>query len=152
MPPFPAILLIFCLALTVNCQSTPTNPAGARVVLLNQPNQFHPNITHNQDILNEALSLKANVANIVEVFVGVYADMKSVKLNMKDVRSTAVFALQLDNVKAILNDTMNLIDENSELIENILQEMNSTIEIADLEPEIVGQVGTRIYDLTNRRI
>ncbi len=70
--------------------------------------------------LRARVSLHAELADIVKLSVGVEADVDKVKLEAKGVEAQLILKAGLDNVRAILTQALDALDNNPGILEDLL--------------------------------
>src|ERR687893_384934 len=71
--------------------------------------------------LRARVSLHAELADMVKLSVGVEADVDKVKLEAKGVEAQVLLKASLDNVRAILVQALDALDNNPGILEDLLQ-------------------------------
>ena len=71
--------------------------------------------------LRARVSLHAELADMVKLSVGVEADVDKVKLEAKGVEAQLLLKAGLDNVRAILAQALDALDNNPEILEDLLR-------------------------------
>lgn len=128
-------------------------------VLLEIPNLSVDEITLEVENLQVHLALDARVANLVRLTAGADASIDKVNLTIKGVQAEAYLVVRLDNVAAILDRTLTTIDRNPELLERLLQTVDTTVGTVGgvantaLQPggvvsQTVGTVGRTLDNVT----
>lgn len=74
------------------------------------------------DNLRTRISLQAELADIVRINVGVDAFFEKVELDLKGLEAQALLKANLENVRDILVKTLESLDDNPDLIENLTQQ------------------------------
>ena len=104
-------------------------PAGEQPdVLLDIPNLSVEEITLEVDNVEARLSLDARVANLVRLNAGADVSIGNVNLTIKGVQASASLIVRLDNVRAIVERTLTVIENNPEIIETLGNTINQTVE------------------------
>lgn len=113
----------------VQSKYKPDDPIGGDQpdVLLDIPNVSVDDITLNVHKLYANLSLDARVANLVQLKAGVDLRVDSVHLNIKGVQATVLLIVRLDNVRAIIEKTLETLNNNPQLVERLLSTVDNTI-------------------------
>lgn len=131
-------------------------------VLLDIPNLSVDEITLEVSNLKANVSLDARVASLVVLKAGVDVGIEQVKLGIKGVQATALLVVRLDNVRAIIEKTLETLDKNPQIVDRLLQTVDNTVgtvgEIANtaLQPgglisqtvNTLGQTVTHTLDAT----
>jgi pyruvate/2-oxoglutarate dehydrogenase complex dihydrolipoamide acyltransferase (E2) component len=76
--------------------------------------------------LRARISLQAELADMVKLNVGVEADVDKVKLEAKGVDAQVLLKVGLNNVRAILSQALDALDNNPEILENLLRNAEET--------------------------
>ena len=76
--------------------------------------------------LRARISLHAELADIVKLSVGVEADVDKVKLEAKGVEAQLLLKAGLDNVRAILGQALDALDNNPGILEDLLRTSGET--------------------------
>jgi pyruvate/2-oxoglutarate dehydrogenase complex dihydrolipoamide acyltransferase (E2) component len=76
--------------------------------------------------LRARVSLHAELADMVKLSVGVEADVDKVKLEAKGVEAQLLLKAGLDNVRAILAQALDALDNNPGILEDLLQTSGET--------------------------
>ena len=71
--------------------------------------------------LRARISLHAELADMVKLNVGVEADVDKVKLEAKGVDAQVLLKVGLNNVRAILSQALDALDNNPEILEDLLR-------------------------------
>lgn len=111
-------------------------------VLLDIPNLSVEEITLEVDNVQANLSLDARVANLVQLKAGADVSIGNVSLSIKGVQAQLALVVRLDNVRAIVERTLQTLDENPQIIETLGSTLNQTVgTVGDVATETVGTVG-----------
>jgi methyl-accepting chemotaxis protein len=111
------------------------SPAAAAVlasgdqpdVLLDVPNLSVDEITLEVDNLQVDIALDARLANLLKLTAGANASIDNVKLTIKGVQAQATLIVRLDNVRAIIERTLQTLDNNPQLLERLLTTVDNTV-------------------------
>jgi pyruvate/2-oxoglutarate dehydrogenase complex dihydrolipoamide acyltransferase (E2) component len=76
--------------------------------------------------LRARASLRAELADMVKISVGVEADVDKVKLEAKGVEAQLLLKAGLDNVRAILTQALDALDNNPGILEDLLRTSGET--------------------------
>src|SRR3712207_1725058 len=76
--------------------------------------------------LKARVSLHAELADMVKLSVGVEADVDKVKLEAKGVEAQLLLRAGLDNVRAILGQALDTLDNNPGILEDLLRASGET--------------------------
>lgn len=72
------------------------------------------------------ISLQAELAEVVQINVGVDAQLEDVELDLKGLEAQALLKANLDNVRVILGKTLEAMGQNPELFENLVREADDS--------------------------
>jgi hypothetical protein len=78
--------------------------------------------------LRAHVSVVAQLANLVNLQVGVDASLNRVKLVIEGVRAKVLLKVWLDDVRAILEKALDTLGEHPEILENLLKAINELLE------------------------
>ena len=78
--------------------------------------------------LRAHVSVLAQLANLVNLQVGVDARLNRVKLVIEGVRAKVLLKVWLDDVRAILEKALETLGEHPEILENLLESLNELLE------------------------
>jgi len=97
-------------------------PAGGDPdLILDVPSLGIEELTLDVENLRARVSLRAELADMVKLSVGVEADVDKVKLEAKGVEAQLLLKAGLDNVRAILIQALDALDNNPGIIDDLLQ-------------------------------
>jgi hypothetical protein len=96
-------------------------------VLLDIPNLSVESITLEVDNLQAHIALDARLGSILKLTAGADASIDKVKLDIKGVQATATLVVRLDNVRAIIERTLQTVDQNPQLIQGLLNTVDNTV-------------------------
>ena len=131
-------------------QVSQPSPAAAAVlasgdqpdVLLDVPNLSVEEITLEVNNLDVNISLDARLANLLKLTAGAEAHIDNVKLSIKGVRAQATLIVRLDNVRAIIERTLQTLDNNPQIVERLLSTVDNTVDtVGGVANNTVGTVG-----------
>lgn len=107
----------------------PKDPIGSDHpdVLLDVPHLYVDEITLEVANLTAKLSLDARVASLVQLTAGVDLNIDKVKLGIKGVEASALLVVRLDNVRAIIEKTLQTVNDNPQLVEQLLKTVDNTV-------------------------
>ncbi|WP_221406213.1 hypothetical protein [Daejeonella lutea] len=107
----------------------PTDPIGSDQpdVLLDVPHLSVDEITVEVENLKANLSLDARVASLVQLKAGVDVGIDKVKIGIKGVQASVLLVVRLDNVRAIIDKTLTTLDNNPQLVTQLLQTVDNTV-------------------------
>jgi hypothetical protein len=145
-------LLVTSPALAQNRQNRPAQPsplaqqamAGSDQpdVLLDVPNLSVEQITLEVNNLQVDIALDARLANLLKLTAGANARIDQVKLDIKGVQAQATLIVRLDNVRAIIERTLQTIDNNPQLVAQLLSTVDNTVNtVGGVANNAVGTVG-----------
>ena len=119
-----------------------------------QPADREPDVLLDVPVLNvgainlEVRGLRAHVAvlaelaNLVNLSVGVDARLDEVKLTIEDVEAQALLKVRLEHVRAILEKALETIAENPQILESLARTVDQTAEqVGGAAREAVGEDG-----------
>jgi hypothetical protein len=111
-------------------------------VLLDIPNLSVESITLEVDNLQVHIALDARLANLLKLTAGADAGIDKVKLDIKGVQATATLVVRLDNVRAIIERTLQTLDNNPQLVTQLLSTVDNTVNtVGGVANNTVGTVG-----------
>ena len=111
-------------------------------VLLDIPNLSVDEITIYVQNLEVDISLDARLANLLQRTAGADASIDQVKLGIKGVQATATLVVRLDNVRAIIERTLQTLDNNPQLVTQLLSTVDNTVNtVGGVANNTVGTVG-----------
>lgn len=111
-------------------------------VLLDVPNLSVEEITLEVNNLDVNISLDARLANLLKLTAGAEAHIDNVKLTIKGVRAQATLIVRLDNVRAIIERTLQTLDNNPQIVTQLLSTVDNTVDrVGGVANNTVGTVG-----------
>jgi YD repeat-containing protein len=111
-------------------------------VLLDIPNLSVESITLEVDNLQAHIALDARLGSILRLTAGADASIDKVKLDIKGVQATATLVVRLDNVKSIIERTLQTVDSNPQLVAGLLNTVDNTVNtVGGVANNAVGTVG-----------
>jgi hypothetical protein len=111
-------------------------------VLLDIPNLSVEEITLEVNNLQVHIALDARLANLLKLTAGADASIDNVKLTVKGVQATATLVVRLDNVRAIIERTLQTLDNNPQLVSQLLSTVDNTVNtVGGVANNTVGTVG-----------
>lgn len=111
-------------------------------VVLDVPNLSVEQIKLEVDNLEARLSLDARVANLVQLRAGADVSINRVVLEISGVQAEAHLRVSLDNVAAIVNRTLETLENNPEIIETLGQTLQQTVgTVGDVAGQALGPGG-----------
>lgn len=96
-------------------------------VVLDIPNLSVEEITLEVQNLQAKVALEARLANLLHLSAGADASIESVKLTIKGVQAKAALIVRLDNVKAIIDRTLQTLDNNPQIITQLTGTLDNTV-------------------------
>lgn len=113
-------------------------------VLLDIPNLSVESITLEVNNLDVNIALDARLANLLSLSAGANAHIDNVKLDIKGVKAQATLIVRLDNVRAIIERTLQTLDNNPQLVTQLLSSVDNTVNtvggVANRALPVVGGV------------
>lgn len=131
-------------------QPLPPSPAAQRAlasgdqpdVLLDIPNLSVEAITLEVEKLDVHIALDARLANLLKLTAGADASIDKVKLDIKGVRAQATLIVRLDNVRAIIERTLQTLDNNPQIVSQLMSTVDNTVNtVGGVANNTVGTVG-----------
>jgi hypothetical protein len=111
-------------------------------VLLDVPDLSVEEITLEVDNLQVHIALDARLANLLKLTAGADASIDNVKLTIKGVHAQATLIVRLDNVRAIIERTLQTLDNNPQLVTQLLSTVDNTVNtVGGVANNAVGTVG-----------
>lgn len=111
-------------------------------VLLDIPNLRVGELTIEVANLEAHIALDARLANLLKLTAGADVNIDQVKIQLKDVQATATLVVRLDNVRAIIERTLQTLDNNPQIISGLLNTVNTTVgTVGGVANNAVGTVG-----------
>jgi hypothetical protein len=111
-------------------------------VLLDVPELSVEQITLEVDNLQVHVALDARLANLLKLTAGADASIDKVKLDIKGVRAQATLIVRLDNVRAIIERTLQTLDNNPQIVTQLLSTVDNTVSVTGgVVNNAVGTVG-----------
>jgi hypothetical protein len=111
-------------------------------VLLDVPNLSVEQISIQVQNLRVNLSLDARLANLLHLSAGAEATVDDVRIEIAGVRAQATLIVRLDNVRAIIERTLQTLDNNPQIIERLLSTVDNTVgTVGGVANNAVGTVG-----------
>ncbi len=112
-------------------------------VLLDVPNLSVDEITIEVNNLQVNISLDARLANLLKLTAGAEASIDQVKIGIKGVQAQATLIVRLDNVRAIIERTLQTLDNNPQLVTQLLSTVDNTVNtVGGVANNTVGTVGS----------
>ncbi|MFI7609121.1 hypothetical protein ACIBTV_28940 [Micromonospora sp. NPDC049366] len=97
----------------------PPHPEGEPDVLLDVPDLHVGSIRLAVDGLDVDLSLRARLANLLQLDAGVHVRLEAVEIDIEDVRAQALLKVRLERLVQILDRALTTIDQNPHIIEAV---------------------------------
>jgi hypothetical protein len=111
-------------------------------VLLDIPNLSIDEITVDVQNVQVDISLDARLANLLKLTAGAHASIEQVKISIKGVQATATLVVRLDNVRAIIERTLQTLDNNPQIVTQLLSTVDNTVNtVGGVANNTVGTVG-----------
>lgn len=111
-------------------------------VLLDIPNLSVDEINLEVNNLQVHIALDARLANLLKLTAGADASIDQVKLGIKGVQASATLIVRLDNVRAIIERTLQTLDNNPQLVTQLLNTVDNTVgTVGGVANNAVGTVG-----------
>ena len=111
-------------------------------VILDIPNLSIEEVTIDVQNLQVDISLDARLANLLKLTAGAQASVDQVKIQIKGVQATATLIVRLDNVRAIIERTLQTLDNNPQLVTQLLSTVDNTVNtVGGVANNTVGTVG-----------
>lgn len=111
-------------------------------VLLDIPNLSVEELTIEVANLDVHIALDARLANLLKLTAGADASIDQVKIGLKGVRAQATLIVRLDNVRAIIERTLQTLDNNPQLVSQLLSTVDNTVgTVGGVANNAVGTVG-----------
>lgn len=111
-------------------------------VLLDVPNLSVEQLTIDVANLDVNIALDARLANLLKLTAGADVHVDQVKIELKGVRAQATLIVRLDNVRAIIERTLQTLDNNPQLVTQLLSTVDNTVNtVGGVANNAVGTVG-----------
>ncbi len=111
-------------------------------VLLDVPNLSVEQLTIEVNNLQVDLALDARLANLLRLTAGAHASIDNVKIDIRGVRAQATLIVRLDNVRAIIERTLQTLDNNPQLVSQLLSTVDNAVgTVGGVANNAVGTVG-----------
>jgi hypothetical protein len=112
-------------------------------VLLDIPNLSVEQLTIEVNNLDVELALDARLANLLSLSAGAHARIDNVKIEIRGVRAQATLIVRLDNVRAIIERTLQTLDNNPQIVTQLLSTVDNTVNtVGGVANNAVGTVGS----------
>jgi hypothetical protein len=115
-------------------------------VVLDIPNLSVESITLEVQGLEAHVSLNAELANLLKLNAGADVRLESVKLDIKGVQASAALIVRLDNVRAIIERTLQTLDNNPQIVTQLLSTVDNTVNTAG---GVLNNTVSTVGDLTS---
>jgi hypothetical protein len=96
-------------------------------VLLDIPTVSVDEITLDVQNLQAHLALDARVASLVTLTAGVDVSIEKVNLTIKGVDASVLLIVRLENVRAIIEKTLNTLENNPQILDRLLSTVDNTV-------------------------
>ncbi len=96
-------------------------------VVLDVPHLTVEQLTIEVDNLRVNLSLDARLANLLQLTAGANAEIDNVKIDLRGVSAQATLLVRLDNVRAIIERTLQTLDNNPQLVMQLLSTVDNAV-------------------------
>ena len=114
-------------------------------VVLDIPNLSVESITLEVQGLEAHVSLDARLANLLKLTAGADVKLESVKLDIKGVQAQAALVVRLDNVRAIIERTLQTLDNNPQIITQLTGTVDNAVNVTG---GVVNNTVDTVGDLT----
>ena len=96
-------------------------------VLLDVPNLSVEQLTIDVNNLQVHLALDAQLANLLHLTAGADARIDNVRVDLRGVRAQATLIVRLDKVRAIIERTLQTLDNNPQIVTQLLSTVDNTV-------------------------
>lgn len=96
-------------------------------VVLDVPNLSVEQLTIEVNNLRVNLALEARLANLLHLSAGANATIDNVRIDLRGVRAQATLLVRLDNVRAIIERTLQTLDNNPQIVTQLLSTVDNTV-------------------------
>jgi hypothetical protein len=111
-------------------------------VLLDVPNLSVEQLTIDVNNLQLHLALDAQLANLLHLTAGADARIDNVRIDLRGVRAQATLIVRLENVRAIIERTLQTLDNNPAIVTQLLSTVDNTVStVGGVANNTVGAVG-----------
>ena len=111
-------------------------------VVLDVPNLSVEQLTVEVNNLRLNLALEARLANLLSLTAGANASIDNVRIDLRGVRAQATLLVRLDNVRAIIERTLQTLDNNPQIVSQLLSTVDNTVgTVGGVANNAVGTVG-----------
>ena len=116
-------------------EPSPPSPAAQQAlasgdqpdVLLDVPRLEVEQLTIEVNNLQVELALDARLANLLRLTAGASASIDNVKIDIRGVRAQATLIVRLDNVRAIIERTLQTLDNNPQIVTQLLSTVDNAV-------------------------
>ena len=98
-------------------------------VVLDVPNLSVEQLTLEVQGLEAHISLDARLANLLRLNAGADVQLESVKFDIKGVQASAALVVRLDNVRAIIERTLQTLDNNPQIITELTGTLDNAVNV-----------------------
>jgi hypothetical protein len=111
-------------------------------VVLDIPNLSVEQLTVEVNNLRVNLALDARLANLLHLSAGANATIDNVRIDLRGVRAQATLLVRLDNVRAIIERTLQTLDNNPQIVSQLLSTVDNTVgTLGGVANNAMGTVG-----------
>jgi hypothetical protein len=111
-------------------------------VLLDVPNLSIEQLTIEVNNLRVNLAIDARLANLLHLTAGANAQIDNVRIDLRGVRAQATLIVRLDNVRAIIERTLQTLDNNPQIVSQLLSTVDNTVgTVGGVANNLTGTVG-----------
>ncbi|PAX07417.1 hypothetical protein CKY28_13815 [Sphingomonas lenta] len=111
-------------------------------MLLDVPNLSVDEITLEVSNLRADIALDARLANLLKLTAGANVGIDQVKIGIKGVQAQATLIVRLENVRAIIERTLQTLDNNPQIVTQLLNTVDNTVgTVGGVANNAVGTVG-----------
>lgn len=111
-------------------------------VLLDIPNLSVEQLTIDVANLDVNIALDARLANLLKLTAGADVSVDQVKIELKGVQAQATLIVRLDNVRAIIERTLQTLDNNPQIVTQLLSTVDTTVgTVGGVANNALGTVG-----------
>jgi hypothetical protein len=114
-------------------------------VVLDIPNLSVESITLEVQGLEAHVALDARLADLLKLTAGADVSLESVKLDIKGVQAQAALVVRLDNVRAIIERTLQTLDNNPQIITQLTGTVDNAVNVTG---GVVNHTVDTVGDLT----
>jgi len=114
-------------------------------VVLDIPDLSVEQITLEVQGLQAHVALDAQLANLLHLTAGADASLESVKIDIKGVHAQAALIVRLDNVRAIIERTLQTLDNNPQIITQLTGTVNNAVNVTG---GVLNNTVSTVGDLT----